>query len=50
MFDKVKSLEYAKKVVKENFIYPKGQLELIAKNLLLFLYGNDNNAFSRGIK
>lgn len=45
-----KATEYVKKVVKENFIYPKDKLDLIVRNLLLFLLGNDNNIFSKAIK
>jgi len=50
VLNKIKGNTYVKKVVKENFIYPAGKLEQITRNLLLFLYGNDNNIFSKAIK
>jgi hypothetical protein len=50
VFNASKANAYAKRKVKENFTYPVGKGEIMSKNLLIFLYGNDNNIFSKAIK
>ena len=46
-FDQTKAKKWAKEITKNNFIYPKGKLEKVYMNLLLFLLGDKNNEFAK---
>jgi|LakMenEpi03Aug12_release.lakeMendotaPanAssembly.Ray.scaffolds.fasta_scaffold1686100_1 hypothetical protein len=42
--------EYALAKTKQSFIYEADKEELVARHLLLFLLGNDNNLFSKTLE
>jgi hypothetical protein len=46
--DEVK--EFAKKAIKSNFIYPQKYEEGLIDNLILFLLGEQDNAFTKKIE
>lgn len=49
VFNKKKATAWAKKAVKENFIYPPQTETRLVNNLLLFLMGVNDNIFSKQI-
>jgi hypothetical protein len=48
--NKEKALDYTKKVLNDNFIFPKSKEESLTMNLVLFFMGNEKNIFSKAIK
>jgi len=48
--NKKKAMSWARKTIKDNFIYEDFNEDTLTMNLLLFLMGNEKNIFSKTLK